>query len=609
MAIPNGVHKDSSFFQFAAFCHEQFRTPRIGNFDSERNTITPLSYKSGSPLQNLYEVIEVGEENIVASGDPIARSECKLLAPISGRDILAVGKNYAVSEIQCFMTTSDMVDTSQEHAKEFNASGYDSSDKADQPTHPVIFTKRATSIIADGDEIFPHPGFTESPDYEGEIGVIIGKAGFQIKEQDAMDHVWGYTIINDMTARERQRDHKQFYMGKSPDTFCPMGPVAIAKENLPKVLRVQTFVNGEKRQDSTTEDLIFSIPYLVMAMSEGQTLQVGDTLATGTPAGVGFGFRPPVWLKQGDEVKVSVTGLGSLTNKLGSPESENPIPQQVLSKSYAPEANFDRSFRGVGLTRTNDKLLFYQVRGSGSPVICIHGLGGTSDYFQPLFNALPRSALHLFDLEGHGLSPTSALNTLSIASFASDTAGIASMAGSRELTVVAHSMGCLVALKFAIDHPELVKNLVLMGPPPSPLPEAGSQATYGRAKLVREKGMAGVVDAVVAGGTSDRSKEKNSMAITAVRLSLLSQDPEGYAKACGALAGSEDLPLELEKVQARTLIITGSDDKVSPPEVCKKMRARISHAEEVDVIEGVGHWHMFEDTQRVCDSIATFLSA
>ena len=185
-----------------------------------------------------------------------------------------------------------------------------------------------------------------------------------------------------------------------------MGPVAIAKENLPKVLRVQTFVNGEKRQDSTTDDLIFSIPYLVTALSEAQTLRVGDILATGTPAGVGFGFKPPIWLKSGDEIRVSVTGLGSLTNKIGSPQSQNPILQQVLSKPYAPEANLDRSLGGVGLTLINSKQLFYQVRGSGAPVVCVHGLGGTSDYFEPLVSALPKSALHLCDLEGHGLSPT-----------------------------------------------------------------------------------------------------------------------------------------------------------------------------------------------------------
>jgi 2-keto-4-pentenoate hydratase/2-oxohepta-3-ene-1,7-dioic acid hydratase in catechol pathway len=178
--------------------------PRIGHLDIQKSSIQPLSFVSGTPLSDLYQVIEIGETQIKPSGEPISLSSVELLAPISGRDILAVGKNYV------------------EHAIEFNTSGYDSSDKVDQPTHPVIFTKRSTSIIAHGEPIFPHPGFTDTVDYEGEIGVIIGKGGFKIQEADAMNHVWGYTIINDMTARERQRDHKQFYIGKSPDTFCPM---------------------------------------------------------------------------------------------------------------------------------------------------------------------------------------------------------------------------------------------------------------------------------------------------------------------------------------------------------------------------------------------------
>lgn len=177
---------------------------RIGHLDLQQSSIQPLSFKSGAPISNLYQVIEIGESSIQPSGEAIPLSSVELLAPIRGRDVLAVGKNYS------------------DHAKEFNDSGYDSSDKVDQPTHPVIFTKRATSIIASGEPIFSHPGFTESLDYEGEIGVIIGKSGFRIKEADAMKHIWGYTIINDMTARERQRDHKQFYIGKSPDTFCPM---------------------------------------------------------------------------------------------------------------------------------------------------------------------------------------------------------------------------------------------------------------------------------------------------------------------------------------------------------------------------------------------------
>lgn len=202
----NGQAKQS-FTNYVAYCDSKaLGQSRIGHLDLESSTIQPLSYVSGSPLSNLYEVIEIGESQIKKAGDTFPLSSVQLLPPISGRDILAVGKNYF------------------EHAIEFNTSGYDSSDKVDQPTHPVIFTKRATSIIAHNEPIFPHTdsGFTETPDYEGEIGVIVGKSGFRIEEKDAMDYVWGYTIINDMTARERQRDHKQFYIGKSPDTFCPI---------------------------------------------------------------------------------------------------------------------------------------------------------------------------------------------------------------------------------------------------------------------------------------------------------------------------------------------------------------------------------------------------
>jgi 2-keto-4-pentenoate hydratase/2-oxohepta-3-ene-1,7-dioic acid hydratase in catechol pathway len=163
-----------------------------------------LSFTFGAPIDNLYQVIEAGETNIVSAGVPYPIADVKVLPPLTGRDVLCVGKNYA------------------EHAKEFNSSGFDSSDKVDTPSHPVIFTKRYTSIIAHGEEIYPHPEFTQTLDYEGEIGVIIGKPGYRISETDAMSHVWGYTIINDVTARERQRDHKQFYIGKSADTFCPM---------------------------------------------------------------------------------------------------------------------------------------------------------------------------------------------------------------------------------------------------------------------------------------------------------------------------------------------------------------------------------------------------
>ncbi|GKT69425.1 fumarylacetoacetate hydrolase [Colletotrichum tofieldiae] len=252
---------------FVAYLPRGVLVPRIGHLDLEKQTIQPLSFDSGTPVENLYQVIEAGASRCFAAGPVISVKEVKLLPPISGRDVLAVGKNY------------------MEHAKEFNSSGYDSSDKVDRPSHPVIFTKRATSIIAHGDDIHLHKGFTESADYEGEIGVIIGQTGYQVNENDAWNYVWGYTIINDVTARERQRDHKQFYIGKSPDTFCPMGPIAVAKQDLPdwgRSLRLQTHVNGQLRQDATMKDLIFSIPQLISTLSAGQTLQPGDVIATGT---------------------------------------------------------------------------------------------------------------------------------------------------------------------------------------------------------------------------------------------------------------------------------------------------------------------------------------
>ncbi|TKA77634.1 hypothetical protein B0A49_04198 [Cryomyces minteri] len=550
----------SGLTNYISFVDQPSGLPRIGHFDVEKGSIQPLAFASGTPISNLYQVIEAGEDRITASGDSVSASSVKVLPPISGRDVLAVGKNYS------------------EHAREFNSSGYDSSDKVDIPTHPVIFSKRATSIIAHEEDIYPHPGFTESVDYEGEIGVVVGKAGFRISEKDAMDYVWGYTIINDVTARERQRDHKQFYIGKSPDTFCPMA-----------LLRVQTHVNGEPRQDATTEDLIFSIPFLIKTLSEGQTIQPGDVLATGTPAGVGIGKKPPVFLKPGDEVSVSVTGLGTLRNKISSEFSTNSTTERIRTQSCIAQTNLSNSINGIGLTNINGKQLNYKSLGlkEGSPVVFVHGLGGTMEYWTPLISSLSLAqshALHLFDLEGHGLSPTSPLSTLSITSFASDVKGVFKRANiSPGATLVAHSLGCLVALSFVLANPGLVGKLILIGPPPSPLPEAATTA-----------------------GTSEHTKKNNPVALTAVRLSLLGQDPEGYAKACSALAGAT-LPLDMSRVDAETLIVTGDEDKVSPPSMCEEMAKAVRKCRDVVVLENTGHWHVFEDAPGVADAVRKFL--
>ncbi|KAH7092399.1 fumarylacetoacetate hydrolase-like protein [Paraphoma chrysanthemicola] len=594
MATVEARNGHKPFTNYVSYQDAETGRERVGHYDLEKKIIQPLAFVSGTPIDNLYQVIQAGEANIISDGtsESLSVSSTKILPPFTGRDILCVGKNYAA------------------HAKEFNSSGFDSSDKVDTPSHPVIFTKRFTSIIADGEEIYPHPGFTDTVDYEGEIGVVIGKPGFRISESDAMDHVWGYTIINDMTARERQRDHKQFYIGKSPDTFCPMGPIAVPAQALNKVLQVQTHVNGELRQDATTEDLIFSIPFLIKTMSEGQTLMPGDVLATGTPAGVGIGRKPPIYLKSGDTVTVSVTGLGSLTNRIGDTKSTNPTLEQLSTHSCLPQTNISRSIDSSILTQINNKSLYYKAHGlsSGSPIVFVHGLGGSAEFFTPLiqFLGLEKShALHTFDLEGHGLSPTSPLSKLTIDSFAADVNGVFEKANiSSGATLVAHSLGSLIAVNFALQYPEKVSKLILLGPPPSPLPEAGVNATYARAKVVRTKGMAGVVDAVATAGTSEKSK--TSVAIAAVRMSLLSQDPEGYAKACTALASAN--ALDFAAIRARTLIVTGSEDKTSPPQLCEKYVEQMKGNAKLNTLPDVGHWHVFEDTPGVAKAVQSFLA-
>jgi pimeloyl-ACP methyl ester carboxylesterase len=388
------------------------------------------------------------------------------------------------------------------------------------------------------------------------------------------------------------------------------GPIAVPANRLPKSLRVETHVNGQPRQNSTTDDLIFSVANLIQTLSEGQTIQPGDVIATGTPAGVGFGQKPPVFLKPGDVIEVSVTGLGVLRNTIAELSATNQTVSRVAMESHIPISNLSKTCGGVGLTSLNSKQLYYRQAGISSKpaIIFVHGLGGSSEFFNPLVSSLgleESNSLHFLDLEGHGLSPTSAASTVSISSYAADFTALAKYANISGATVIAHSMGCLIALTLATEYPELVSKLILLGPPPSPVPEAGRNGSIARAAAVRSGGMVAVVDAVVTGGTSSKSKLEKPVGITAVRQSLLSQDPEGYAKGCTALAGAS-VAIPVQQVKATTLIITGDEDKVSPAPLCEQYASQIKGS-KVQVLLGVGHWHIFEDPKGVADAVRMFL--
>ncbi|MBF8193651.1 fumarylacetoacetate hydrolase family protein [Nonomuraea sp. K274] len=284
----------------------------LGALDTERNVIRevtgPGGMDSGADLQTLirrWDALPAGRPPVNGTEIPLDAVTLRAPMPRPSRNIFCVGKNY------------------HDHSAEFAGSGFDGSDDgtgnpSGVPALPIFFTKATGSVIGPGEVIEPHAGVTDALDYEVELAVIIGTGGRGISKEDSWRHIWGYTIINDVTARDLQRDHKQWFLGKSLDTFCPMGPWAVTADEVePTNLTVECWVNGELRQSSNTRDLIFDIPTLISTLSAGITLQPGDIIATGTPAGVGLGFDPPRFLRPGDVVSMRIGELGTLTNPIG----------------------------------------------------------------------------------------------------------------------------------------------------------------------------------------------------------------------------------------------------------------------------------------------------
>jgi 2-keto-4-pentenoate hydratase/2-oxohepta-3-ene-1,7-dioic acid hydratase in catechol pathway len=244
-----------------------------------------------SILQGGSEAIKRVQDAITkpAEGSVLPLSEVKLCAPIpKPTKIVCVGLNY------------------RDHAIE---------SKMEIPTRPTIFSKYNNTVIGPGDNIVI-PKNTEKPDYEAEFAFVIGKGGRHIKAADWQEHVFGYMNLNDVSARDVQLAVSQWVMGKTFDTFAPMGPYLVTADEIkdPHNLNISLTMNGETLQNSNTRELIFKIPELVEFLSSIMTLEAGDIVSTGTPSGVGFSYNPPKWLKPGDEIVVKVEGLGELKN-------------------------------------------------------------------------------------------------------------------------------------------------------------------------------------------------------------------------------------------------------------------------------------------------------
>jgi len=280
-------------------------TRHVGRLSADGSTLTPLM--AGEQARDigalaLIEGMARGLPLPAEAGDPVPLASVTLDAPLPRprRNIFCVGKNY------------------HEHAREFARSGFDTSlakPGDDIPSHPIIFSKVPDAVIGPGCAIRIPAGVSEAIDYEAELAVVIGRGGRGIPASQAMAHVWGYTIINDVTARDWQQRHKQWLLGKSFDTFCPMGPWLVTSDELNGGdVRVRCWVNDELRQDGRTSDLIFDIPTLIETISTAITLHPGDLISTGTPVGVGIGFNPPRYLQAGDRVRIEIDGIGVLEN-------------------------------------------------------------------------------------------------------------------------------------------------------------------------------------------------------------------------------------------------------------------------------------------------------
>ena len=267
----------------------------VGVLSEDGTAVHPL------PFPDMNALIEAPREQLLAAAEAakgaLPLAAVTLLAPIPRprQDIICLGMNY------------------RDHLTE--AANYDSAFAKERPV-TVYFSKRVSQAVAPAGFIESHPGLVERLDYEAELAVIIGRTAKNVKAADAADYIFGYTILNDVSARLLQTSHKQFYFGKSLDGFTPMGPCITTADEIafPPALTLTTQVNGELRQNSNTELLLNSIAEIIEELSSGMTLLPGTIIATGTPAGVGMGFNPPKFLKPGDVVECSIEGIGTLRN-------------------------------------------------------------------------------------------------------------------------------------------------------------------------------------------------------------------------------------------------------------------------------------------------------
>ena len=294
------IHNLCLPMRYATFVHDNRQ--QVGVVSNDGQSVTALPLSPAEAEQGVLALVnrQVQGQPIPAPAGaaiPLAQVQLKAPVPRPRRNVFCVGRNYRA------------------HAQELAGSIFNGN-KQPLDEWPIVFSKVPETVVGPFDPVQLPAGISEQIDYEAELAIVIGQGGRNIRREDAMAHVWGYTVVNDVTARDVQTRHGQWHLGKSFDTFCPMGPWVVTADQVDALnTRVRGWVNGELRQDATTRDMIFDIPTLIETCSRGITLLPGDVIATGTPAGVGMGMTPPTYLKSGDVVRIEIDGVGVIENR------------------------------------------------------------------------------------------------------------------------------------------------------------------------------------------------------------------------------------------------------------------------------------------------------
>ncbi len=278
----------------------------LGTLDGERVTSPALAPGWDGRFPDMLSLIAAGAAGlrafaaVAAAGDgmAVARADVELMAPIPRprQNVICMGWNYS------------------DHVQETKKTAV----TGDRPQYPIMFTKAASCVTGPFDDVPHDPEISDKMDWEVELGVVIGRAGHKVAPEDALDHVFGYVVINDITAREMQKRHKQFYLAKSLPRACPMGPAIVTADEIPdpQALRLKCRVNGEVKQDASTAAQIFDVATVISCLSRSPGLEAGDVIATGTPSGVGYARTPPEYLHPGDVVECEIEKIGRIENKI-----------------------------------------------------------------------------------------------------------------------------------------------------------------------------------------------------------------------------------------------------------------------------------------------------